>query len=309
MKLKGILFSMLLSVLFCSCGNKPRKDVPDSFRMEKILKTTPVKDRGMSPVGWCCAMLDVIETEHLMQGDSVNLSFDYVVRCYLRSQAEEYCRSKGSTDITAAGIAPMVPLLLRRYGCLPYDSYNNIRPVNYNVLVRKMKLIADTEMAKRSTEEEFMKSIDNLLDSEIGYLPKAVFMFRMQYTPVEFAGSVCGRDEYQTLMPTQDGCSDVQVLLPHEYNTMNITGKEMPNDSLFSRIRRSIHDGHAVMWTSNVSSDDAFALVGIGRDRGGNEFFVAKDSRGNSKAVRGWSYIPASYVKSHTAFAVMQKHI
>jgi hypothetical protein len=306
---RQLFLFLLFSAFLYSCGNRPRNAVPDNFRTDIMLKTTPVKDRGMSAVGWCCAMLDVIETEHLMQGDSVNLSFDYVVRCYLRSQAEEFFRSKGTANITAEGIGAVVPQLLRRFGCLPYDSYSNIRPVNYNVLVRRLKLIADTEMAKKSDEEEFMKSIDSLLDSEIGYLPKTVYMFRAQYTPLEFARSVCGRDEYETI--TSDDSADFgsRVTISSKGKAINCTALNMSRDAVYNYIRRSIDARHPVMWSGDGAPCDAVALVGIGHDGSGNEFFVAKDSRGSNNATRGLVYIPVAYVKKHTAFAVVKRYL
>ena len=56
------------------------------FANDIVLRTTPVKDQGASSLCWVYAMLATIETEHLMQGDSVNLSADYVARNFLREQ-------------------------------------------------------------------------------------------------------------------------------------------------------------------------------------------------------------------------------
>ena len=308
MKANSLLSFLFLSALFCSCSDRPSADVPEGFREEITLKTTPVKDRGKSPVDWCCAMLAVIETEHLMQGDSVNLSFDYVMRCWLRRQSEEYFRSKGNSGITVDGIGPMVPILLRQYGCLPYDSYRNTQPVNYNVLVRRMKMLADVAIARGDTEGKCLKAMDDLLDKEVGYLPKNVYMLRAQYTPLEFAHSVCGKDEYMTIVPSENEEYGETICLDSS-KIMNCTGQSMPRDTVFNYIRESLSARHPVMWTSDSSEDEAVAIVGLGHDMHGKEYFVAKDSRGADDRTCGRLYIPASYVRSHTAFAVVKRNL
>ena len=56
-------------------------DIPkEKFTVELRLPTTPVKDQGSSSLCWVYGMLATLETEHIMRGDSVNLSPDYVAR-------------------------------------------------------------------------------------------------------------------------------------------------------------------------------------------------------------------------------------
>ena len=88
MKKDIVLFLFLL--LLAGCGRRHGQgDVPEErFTVDLRLPVTPVKDQGTSPLCWVYAMLATIETEHIMQGDSVNLSPDYVARMYLREQAE-----------------------------------------------------------------------------------------------------------------------------------------------------------------------------------------------------------------------------
>ena len=57
-------------------GNKARHQ----FTNEILLGYTPVKNQGRNPLCWAYSMLATIETEHIMMGDSVNLSVDYVAR-------------------------------------------------------------------------------------------------------------------------------------------------------------------------------------------------------------------------------------
>ena len=73
--MKKIVFALLGLVMIISCGRpQSRKPVRSEFCNDVVIKTTPVLDQGRSPLCWAYAMLATIESEHLMQGDSVHLS-------------------------------------------------------------------------------------------------------------------------------------------------------------------------------------------------------------------------------------------
>ena len=64
-----------------------------TFTNELLLPMTPVKDQGNTEFCWAYAMLATIETEHILRGDSVNLSPQYLGRM-LKSNAEEIPKTK-----------------------------------------------------------------------------------------------------------------------------------------------------------------------------------------------------------------------
>ena len=67
--------------------------------------------------------------------------------------------------------------------------------INYQVLGRKLM--------RMTASQHSLSGIDALaatmMDHEIEYLPKIVFMLGAEYTPLEFAHSVCRVDEYVSL--------------------------------------------------------------------------------------------------------------
>ena len=98
--------------------------VPDRFTDEVRLATTPVKDQGRSSLCWAYAMLATIETEHIMRGDSVNLSTAYVARSFINEQVDKCYLAKGKGNITTRGMMPQLIRLIQTYGLMPHDSYN-----------------------------------------------------------------------------------------------------------------------------------------------------------------------------------------
>ncbi|MBQ7420841.1 MAG: cysteine protease [Prevotella sp.] len=89
--MKKLSLYLIILCLFSAC-KKTQVEVekaPARFKTDVLLKTTPVKSQGHSSLCWAYAMLATIETEHLMQGDSVNLSADFVARAFLKEQLME----------------------------------------------------------------------------------------------------------------------------------------------------------------------------------------------------------------------------
>jgi bleomycin hydrolase len=98
--------SLLVAVLLIA-GCKQRKAELHTFTHEVLLPMTPIKNQGKSELCWAYAMLATIETEHLLQGDSVNLSPVYLGRMLKRTNQ----RAMGQTALN----------LLDRYGVVGYD--------------------------------------------------------------------------------------------------------------------------------------------------------------------------------------------
>ena len=74
---------MAVLTLLSGCGEREPRTGENHLTVDVLLKTTPVKDQGRSALCWVYAMLATIETEHLMRGDSVNLSVSYAARMAL----------------------------------------------------------------------------------------------------------------------------------------------------------------------------------------------------------------------------------
>jgi bleomycin hydrolase len=84
-----------------------------TFTNELLLPMTPVKDQGNTEFCWAYAMLATIETEHILRGDSVNLSPQYLGR-----MLKKYQKQKVKTE---RGMGQTALNLLERYGVVGYD--------------------------------------------------------------------------------------------------------------------------------------------------------------------------------------------
>ena len=102
MKIRSVVF-MVVALLLTGCSDRP----PKEYVHDVLLPMTPVKNQGASELCWAYAMLATIETEHILRGDSVNLSAVYIGRMLKRNNQ----RAMGQTALN----------ILQHDGVVGYD--------------------------------------------------------------------------------------------------------------------------------------------------------------------------------------------
>lgn len=248
-----------LSLVLCTCGR--RQPQPVGVTGEKRLPTTPVKDQGESHLGSLYAMLATIETEHLMRGDSVNLSTAYLVRAWARENALRHYLSRGDASQDARCTAATAIHLLHAYGVYPYDSYVGATGFQQSVLERKLKTVTDAAIVHRVGLEVLSSRLEEVLDRAMGYLPGGnVHFLGVDYTPTEFARSVCAPDEYLCLVSySRLPYGKVTTATP-DIGGSTLVGyvetRNLPLDSLVTHVRRALEEGHPVCWEGDTTNQD-----------------------------------------------------
>lgn len=320
-------------MLLAGCGRRHEKAyVPaEKFTVDLRLPVTPVKDQGTSPLCWVYAMLATIETEHIMQGDSVNLSPDYVARMYLSEQAERRRLLPGGMvrnepPVSLRGMSTMLIDLIQTYGLQHYDAYHREPDMDYNVLCREIDRGGDA---------------DRLLDENIGTLPRQVFWLGAGYTPMEFAHSVCTDAEYTALTSFTHHPYGQRFPLEVPDNRFHDTFLNVPLDTMMHRIVRSLREGHPVCWEGDASEpgflsgqgfavlqdegrkvtamrrqkafeahqttdDHCMEIIGLAHDQHGRRFFLCKNSWGTGNRYRGFMFLSEPYVQMKTVAVVVK---
>lgn len=343
------IFALLAPMLMLASCGKPAPKGGDGERQEfadeVVVKTTPVKDQGQSSLCWVYAMLATIESEHLMMGDSVELSADYYGRLMLRDEARRYFLSNKQGAISLRGMGAALLNLLQAYGAEPYTTLYNEHPVNYNVLERKARQIAHTAPSLSKLNER----MERMLDGDIGFVPRYVFMLGMEYTPRQFAESVCLPGEYLALTSFTHHAFGEKFVLEVPDNVMRDSFLNVPIDTMMLHIEQALRRGHPVCWEGDISEpgfsyaegratvtakhavflgrhheitqatrqrefehldttdDHCMELCGIARDANGRLFFKAKNSWGRDNRYGGYMYLSYDYVRLKTIAVYMSK--
>ena len=331
--MKKSIFVFLTCLVLVSCGQQ-RSNISfpeEKFTLDLCLPTTPVKDQGSSSLCWVYGMLATLETEHIMRGDSVNLSPDYVARMYLSEQANRRRLLPNKVvqkeaGITTRGMCTMALDLIQTYGLQHYDAYRHKPDMDYNVLCRKLDKGNDAE---------------KLLDKYIGPLPNQVFMLGALYTPLEFAHSVCTDDEYIALTSFTHHPYGQRFPLEVPDNYFHDTFLNVPLDTMMNRIVQSLRAGHPVCWEGDTSEpgflfgegyavlknekkkvtaerrqasfearrttdDHVMEIVGLAHDQHGRRFFLCKNSWGTANRYHGFMFLSENYVCMKTIAVVLR---
>ena len=268
-------------------------------------------------------------------GDSVNLSIDYVARKLLAEQARCHFLSRGYDRVTMRGTMPLLLRLIGEYGAMPYDSYNAPH-LNYNALAKRMVLLSNTS----NDMSQLAQRAEKLFDDRIGALPLHVYMLGAEYTPEEFAHSVCMRGEYMAMTSFTHHPFDESFVLEVPDNYSDELFYNVPIDIMMKRIENSIRQGHPVCWegdttehgfsfangvaelakevpctqqerqkafeTRRTTDDHCMALIGIAHDNHGRRYYIAKNSWGTDNPYRGLMYLSENYVRLKTIAIVVK---
>ena len=339
LSMKNMRLGLISVVVLCAaCGRPaPRRVMENRYKTDAFVKQTPVRNQGRSSLCWAYAMLGTIESERLMLGDSVNLSVDYLARMLLKEQAREVFFAGGRKRVSLRGTASMALRLLERYGMLHDDSYHG-RQVNYDVLERKVQLAASRSVSLSETD----RLVDELLDTEVGFMPRFVFFKHAEYTPREFAHSVCLPHEYLSLTSFTHHPYGHSFVLEIPDNQYRDTFMNVPLDTLVSHVKRALQAGHPVCWEGDVSEpgfsfaqgvamlpnetvkvtpaerqrqfetlkttdDHCMVLVGLAHDEHGKSYYIAKNSWGKRNPFGGYMYLSDNYLRLKTVAVYMSQ--
>jgi len=339
-----IIYYIIGVFLFFACGEQRhhssnKKEILQGNNTPLTVKTTPLKNQGASELCWAYAMLATIESEHLMMGDSVNLSPVFVARMFLTEQAEQYYLTGGRGEITTRGMGSTLLYLIQKYGIQPYDYYAGKEDVNFRVLTRKLKMTARTAIAQRTGLRVFRERMNELLDEELGVVPRQVHMLGAQYSSLEFAHSVCRKDEYIALTSFTHHPFGETFMLEVPDNFFRDEYMNVPIDTLMNHIVGAVRNGHPVYWeggthhqgfdfpkgiadlnikettqeerqrlfeTFQTTDDHSMEIIGTGRNQKGKEYFICKNSWGKN-AKGGYMLMSYDYVKMKTVAAIMTR--
>lgn len=120
--------------------------------------------------------------------------------------------------------------------------------------------------------------------------PKQVFMLGAQYTPLEFAHSVCAPDEYISLtsLPDSPYYKKVEVPIPDNWERNRLLN--IPLDTLRAHVNRALKNHHPVCWESKAH---AMAIVGLAHDSLRRPYYIMKNSWGTDRPHGGLVYLSA----------------
>jgi len=255
--IKGLAIQVCCGILLmCGvCLFSCKRHTNHYFTVDILNRYTPVKNQGSNQSCWIYAMLAAIETEHIMKGDSVNLSAAYI---------EQMMRREPSVPVSGRGMGATLLTLMERYGIVAYDAM---------------------PAADRPT-------------------PRWAFMYGAQYTPLEYAHSVCAPGEYMCLTSDDSQPYGQMVEVDVADNWTHERFLNVPIDTLLAHTVSAVKAGHGVCWESR---GHAMAIVGLATDERARRYFVMKNSWGDRRPDGGLDYLSFGYFLRNTLAVCMTR--
>lgn len=337
------VLSMTLVLLIVACRHGSNDFEKYTFTIDHINKYTPIRDQGRKQICWIYAMLATFEGDRLALGDSICLSPFYPARNYILEQVDGYYNQGGRKSLTFRATSLTALRLIGQYGAMPYDAYSHGEKVNFNALVENVGLTAQQSVLNKDGAEQCRKKVEDTVDKHLGYPTPHVHLYGAEYTPHEFARSVCPPDEY--IGYTSFTHHHFYVAFPLEIpdNFDNSEYYNLPIDELTGMVIKAVKAGRSVCWEGDVS-DDGFSftdgvavlpektdadklqdlrqrmfennettddhcmcIVGLAHDQFGERYFIMKNSWGTNNRYHGLMYMSLDYFKMKTISVVMTK--
>lgn len=273
---KKLIIIALIGILLSCCTQQPKY-----FTDDILLSYTPIKDQDSSQVCWIYAMLSTIETEHIMRGDSVNLSVVFMEQ--MMSREKNAPTSKRGTCLTALR-------LLQKYGAVPYQAMPNSE-----YLPPKHVYMLGCEY----TFGEFARSV---------------------CAPGEYIGLTSTEDApygEMTVLDVPDNWDKGECLnLPMD-SLINMTerairtGHGVAWEGDISERGFSWEKGYAITswWNGRTTDDHCMAIVGLAHDEEGERYFIMKNSWGKKNPYGGLMYLSYGYFMQKTIAVFLNKEL
>lgn len=158
--------------------------------------------------------------------------------------------------------------------------------------------------------------------------PFHVFMYGAEYTPLEFAHSVCAPDEYELLTTDDRHPYGQKIEIDSPDNWTHDRYQNLSPDSLLAITERAVRQHHGVCWEGDISEwgfnfqhgvarkkylyrsttdDHCMAIVGIAHDQQGERYFIMKNSWGKGNEYGGLMYMSFDYFLHKTIAVILPK--
>lgn len=264
--MKRICLYILSALVLASCGRSECSSHRDdntkssiAFKKDIIFPTTPVKDQGTTDLCWIYAMLATIETDRLAQGDSVNLSPLWLARKSLEEQATTTYLKR--TEISLRGTLPEAMRLLDTYGIVAWDAYPGNSGVASRAEARRIDRMARMFSNNNRGLESLQETVGGSLDDSLGPTPRNVFMFGMEYTPPEFARSLCLPGDWMAYTSFTHHPFHRPFAVEVPDNRQGHEAMNVPIGELLAMTAESLKNGHPVAW------EGCMAFMDDGKDK------------------------------------------
>ncbi len=258
-----IVLTCLIAALAANVG-QAQDHSPYSFKADKTLAATPVKNQQETGTCWAFSCASFLESEVLrLNNIEVDLSEMFVVRHIYRQKCENYVRRQGNAQFSEGGLAHDVINAVRAHGVVPESIYpgrkDPSKPLNHSKLEKALreKCKEFVELGKKGNlPTKWLASIDALLDEEFGPLPGKFSVDNRPFTAPIYRDYLGIRpNDYVTITSFSHHPFNEPFVLEIPDNFSNGLMYNLPLDDMMRSLQFALQNGYSVEWDADVSNE------------------------------------------------------
>jgi bleomycin hydrolase len=278
--MKKIILSLSTVVLLLSTTNaqtdtlKNKKDGHYYFTVIKNNETTEVQNQWRTGTCWSFSSLSFIESELIRNGKGKhNLSEMFIVHNAYIAKAERYVRMHGEMNFGQGGAFHDIPFVIKNYGIVPESVYMGLNygeeHHNHSELEAVLKAMLDAVIQNKQTHltTAWKPSLEKVLDTYLGEIPKEFEYEGKKYTPQTFAKHLgLNMDDYVEVTSFTHHPFYQPFVLEVPDNWVFGSVYNVPLNELMEIMEYAINNGFTVAWGADVSEKgfsfrDGLAIV------------------------------------------------
>lgn len=240
------------------------------FKTQVDIDASNVKSQDRTGTCWSFSTTSFVESEILKKtGKKIDVSEMYTVRNIYDDKAWDYVMRQGKTQFGEGGLAHDVIHSIRDNGLVTEMTFPGVKEngiYNHAKIIKELKPILDDYIKNdvHSKYPNWKKDVNDILDKEIGELPKKTIFEGKTYTPKELAKALkFNPNDYVTLTSFTQVPFYSKFVLNIPDNFSNGSMYNVPLDLLIKVIDVALGKGYTVALDVDVSEKTFFRNTGI----------------------------------------------
>ncbi|MBR4919968.1 MAG: aminopeptidase [Prevotella sp.] len=281
-------------------------------------------------------------------GKTYDLCEMFVANKNYVDEAIFYVRLHGDSRFSEGGSADDVFSVLKTHGICPEeampapgsltgDSLANFTEF-FSVLTPYIKAVATNKAKKLS--RQWLEGYQAILDAYLGKCPERFVYEGREYTPKSFAESLgLDFDDYVSITSFTHHPFYTSFVIEAPYKWRPCLSYNVPIDSLMNIIDTALDRGYNVCWGGDVSGngferqglaqenatptqelrqerfdtwdatyDHVMLIYGKAKDQNGNDYYLVKNSWGETGDHKGIWYMRKNYIALNTTYIFLNRH-
>lgn len=351
--LLALILSIIIAPSYAQKKNIPPTPPPNTeaglkFTPVVEIKATSVKNQASTGTCWCFATTSFIESELLRMGKGeYDLSEMFIVRYNYLDRLKNNFLRQGKGNLGQGSLAHDWMIEFTQNGIIPNEFYTGLNygsPMhNHSELNAFVNAIAAVPVEKKNESVQYIKIVNDVLDTYLGKVPESFTYKGISYTPKSFAESLgINPADYVEITSFTHFPFYSQGILEVPDNWRMERFYNVPLDELIEIMNFSLNNGYTVNWDGDVSEtgftnskgvatfpessvtqdlrqsgyenftttdDHLMHLTGIVKDQNGVKYYITKNSWGtNSNSSGGYLNMSEGFIRAKTIFIMVHKN-